>query len=329
METTPQTQSGRNPEIDMSDTSVHDTVYQDEAQFGDYFALLKPRVMTLVVFTAFVGLLAAPTPVHPFIAAVSILFIALGGGASGALNMWYDADIDRIMRRTQKRPIPAGKVTEGEAKALGIALSGISVIMLGLASNFFAAAFLAFTIFFYVVIYTMWLKRWTPQNIVIGGAAGAFPPMIGWAVATGGISVESVLMFAIIFMWTPPHFWALALFMRSDYDDANVPMLTVTHGRRATRKHIFVYTVLLALLAIAAGFTSIGGAIYIATALILNAMFVLGAWRILNRNEEASEADNFAVERRFFKLSLAYLFLHFGAILVEAGLDRFGLGTWL
>ncbi len=313
----------------MSDTSVHNTVYTDDAQFGDYVALLKPRVMSLVVFTAFVGLLAAPVSVHPFVAAVSILFIALGGGASGALNMWYDADIDRVMRRTRKRPIPAGKVTEGEAKALGLALSGFSVVMLGLASNFVAAGFLAFTIFFYVVIYTMWLKRWTPQNIVIGGAAGAFPPMIGWAVATGGVSVESVLMFALIFMWTPPHFWALALFMRNDYDDAKVPMLTVTHGRRATRKHILVYTVLLAALALAAGFTSIGGAIYIITALVLNSLFLLGAWRIWRRDEEMSEQDNFAEERKFFKLSLAYLFLHFGAILVEAGLDRFGWGTWL
>ncbi len=313
----------------MSDSSLHNTVYTDDAQFGDYFALLKPRVMSLVVFTAFVGLLAAPVAVHPFVAAVCILFIALGGGASGALNMWYDADIDRIMKRTRKRPIPAGKITEGEAKSLGIALSGFSVIMLGLASNFVAAGLLAFTIFFYVVIYTMWLKRWTPQNIVIGGAAGAFPPMIGWAAATGGVSVESVLMFALIFMWTPPHFWALALFMRNDYDDAKVPMLTVTHGRRSTRKHIFVYTVLLAVLAMAAGFTSLGGLVYIVTAVVLNVMFLIGAWRILNRNEDDSEQDNFAVERKFFRLSLAYLFLHFGAILLEAGLDRFGMGTWL
>jgi protoheme IX farnesyltransferase len=307
----------------MSDTSADNIV--NEAQFGDYFALLKPRVMTLVVFTAFVGLLAAPVSVHPFVGFTAILFIALGGGASGALNMWYDADIDAIMRRTQKRPIPAGKVTADEAKALGIALSGLSVLMLGLAANWFAAAFLAFTIFFYVVIYTMWLKRWTPQNIVIGGAAGAFPPMIGWAAATGGVSIESVLMFALIFLWTPPHFWALALFMRNDYDNAKVPMLTVTHGRRATRAHILWYTVVLAIFAMAAGFTSLGGPVYLSVAAILNVQFLIGAFRIWRRDEDASEADNFAEERKFFKMSLAYLFLHFGAILVEAGLDRFGV----
>jgi len=229
------------------------------------------------------------------------------------------------MRRTQKRPIPAGKVTADEAKALGIALSGLSVLMLGLAANWFAASFLAFTIFFYVVIYTMWLKRWTPQNIVIGGAAGAFPPMIGWAAATGGVSIESVLMFALIFLWTPPHFWALALFMRNDYDDAEVPMLTVTHGRRATRAHIFWYTVVLAIFAMAAGFTSLGRPVYLSVAAILNVQFLIGAFRIWRRDEDASEADNFAEERKFFKMSLAYLFLHFGAILVEAGLDRFGV----
>jgi protoheme IX farnesyltransferase len=307
----------------MSDASADNIV--NEAEFGDYFALLKPRVMTLVVFTAFVGLLAAPVSVHPFVGFTAILFIALGGGASGALNMWYDADIDAIMRRTQKRPIPAGKVTADEAKALGIALSGLSVLMLGLASNWFAAGFLAFTILFYVVIYTMWLKRWTPQNIVIGGAAGAFPPMIGWAAATGGVSIESVLMFALIFLWTPPHFWALALFMRNDYDNAKVPMLTVTHGRRSTRAHIFWYTVVLAVFAIAAGFTSLGGPVYLVVAGVLNIQFLIGAYRIWRRDEVGSEADNFAEERKFFKLSLAYLFLHFGAILVEAGLDRFGV----
>ncbi|MGH1578181.1 heme o synthase [Planktotalea sp.] len=312
----------------MSDASLNDASFDREASFGDFFALLKPRVMTLVVFTALVGLLAAPNPVHPMIAFTSILFIAIGGGASGALNMWWDADIDAVMKRTQKRPIPAGKVTESEALGFGVALSGLSVIMLGLASNWVAGALLGFTIFFYVVIYTMWLKRWTPQNIVIGGAAGAFPPMIGWAVATGGISVESVLMFCLTFMWTPPHFWALALFMRKDYDNAGVPMLTVTHGRRATRIHILVYTLLLAILAVGTAFTSVGGPIYLAVAVVLNALFIKGAWDIFRRNEEDSEADNFKAERSFFKLSLLYLFMHFGAILVEAILVRFGLGGW-
>ena len=309
----------------MSDTtSVH--VGTTEAQFGDYFALLKPRVMALVVFTAFVGLLAAPVGVHPFVGLVSVLFIAIGGGASGALNMWWDADIDRVMKRTSKRPIPAGLVSPEDAKALGFALSGFSVVMLGLAANWFAAGFLAFTIFFYVVIYTIWLKRSTPQNIVIGGAAGAFPPMIGWAVATGGVSVEGLLMFALIFMWTPPHFWALALFLGDDYDNADVPMLTVTHGRRTTRVYILVYTVLLALIAVGTGFSAIGGLVYLSTAIILNIWFVIGAVKIWRRSEADSAADQFLVERKFFKLSLFYLFALFLAILFEAGLDRYGLG---
>ncbi|SCZ68691.1 protoheme IX farnesyltransferase [Epibacterium ulvae] len=313
----------------MTDASIHaSSVREDEASFGDYFALLKPRVMSLVVFTALVGLLAAPISVHPVIGFTAILFIAIGGGASGALNMWWDADIDRVMKRTKGRPIPAGKISEGEAKVFGLALSGLSVIMLALATNVFAGAFLAFTIFFYVVVYTMWLKRSTPQNIVIGGAAGAFPPVIGWIAATGTMAVEPWLMFALTFMWTPPHFWALALFMRSDYDDAGVPMLTVTHGRRATRRHILAYTVLLALLAVATAFSGVGGPLYLAVALVLNAMFLMGAWKIFRRTEADSEADNFKVERSFFKLSLLYLFLHFGAILAETLLKPYGLGGW-
>ena len=312
----------------MSDASLNNASFENEAQFGDYFALLKPRVMTLVVFTALVGLLAAPVPVHPFIAFCAILFIAIGGGASGALNMWWDADIDAVMKRTQRRPIPSGRVTGDDALAIGLTLSAFSVVFLGLATNWVAAGLLAFTIFFYVVIYTMWLKRWTPQNIVIGGAAGAFPPMIGWAAATGGISVESILMFCLTFMWTPPHFWALALFMRSDYDDAGVPMLTVTHGRRSTRKHILAYTVLLAILAIATGVTSAGGPLYLTVAVVLNALFLKGAWDILRRDEDAAEADKYKVEKRFFAFSLLYLFLHFGAILAEAALRPWGLGGW-
>src|SRR6056297_60109 len=314
----------------MSDASLNNTTQAQpyEAQFGDYFALLKPRVMTLVVFTAFVGLYAAPVATNPIIGFVAILFIAVGGGASGALNMWWDADIDRIMKRTQKRPIPSGKVTEGEAFAIGMALSGFAVVMLSLATNLLAGALLAFTIFFYVVIYSMWLKRWTPQNIVIGGAAGAFPPMIGWAAVTGSVSIESVLMFALIFMWTPPHFWALALFMRSDYDKAGVPMLTVTHGRPATRRHILVYTLLLAALAIVTAFTSVGGPIYLTVAVALNAAFILGAVRIWRRDEDMADADDYAVEKKFFRLSLYYLFAHFVAIALEALLVPFGLGGW-
>lgn len=310
----------------MSDIRVYEQ--GGEAGFGDYVQLLKPRVMSLVVFTALVGLLVAPVRVHPFIAFTSILFIALGGGASGALNMWWDADIDAKMRRTRGRPVPAGSVAAEEALALGIGLSVISVAMLALSANFFAAGLLAFTIFFYAVIYTMWLKRTTPQNIVIGGAAGAFPPMIGWACATGGVSVESVLMFALIFMWTPPHFWSLALFMKDDYSNAGVPMLTVTHGRKATRRHILVYAILLAPVALGAGLTSIGGPVYLATSVVLNAIFLKGAWDIWRRDEAAAEADKYAVEKRVFGFSLLYLFLHFGALLAEAVLHAYGLGGW-
>jgi protoheme IX farnesyltransferase len=299
-----------------------------EAGFGDYVALLKPRVMSLVVFTALVGVLVAPVPVHPFIAMTSILFIALGAGASGALNMWWDADIDVIMKRTAKRPIPAGKVQPREALGFGMALSGIAVVMLALAANLLAAALLAFTIFFYAVVYSMWLKRSTPQNIVIGGAAGAFPPMIGWVAVTGSISIEAVLMFMLIFMWTPPHFWALALFMNEDYSKAGVPMLTVTHGKKVTRNHILVYTIALVPFAIGAGLTSIGGPVYLAVSAVLNAGFLWGAWRIWKRDEVQAEADGYAVEKQVFKFSLLYLFLHFGAFLAEAALKPYGLGGW-
>ena len=289
-----------------------------DAGFGDYLQLLKPRVMSLVVFTALVGLVVAPVRLHPVESLAAIIFIALGAGASGALNMWWDADIDRVMRRTAKRPIPGGMVEPGEALGLGMTLSVLSVVMLWLATNALAAGLLAFTIFFYAVIYTMWLKRSTPQNIVIGGAAGAFPPMVGWVAATGSVSLEAVLMFLVIFMWTPPHFWALALFMNSDYEKAKVPMLTVTHGRRSTRNHILVYTLLLAPVALIAAFTSIGGPIYLAVSLVLNLLFVIGAFRLWTRREEAAEDDGYAAEKRFFALSLAYLFLHFAAFAVEA-----------
>ncbi len=308
----------------MSDTHISD--FDREAGFGDYFALLKPRVMSLVIFTALVGLLVAPVPVHPVVGLCSILFIAIGAGASGALNMWYDADIDAVMKRTAKRPVPAGRIAAEEALALGVALSGMAVVMLALASNLVAAGLLAFTIFFYAVIYTVFLKRSTPQNIVIGGAAGAFPPMIGWAVATGGVSVESALMFALIFMWTPPHFWALALFMKSDYDVARVPMLTVTHGRRVTRNHILGYTICLVPVALGIAFTSIGGPVYLAVSLVLNALFLKGAWTVWRRGEDAATADGYRAEKKLFRLSLSYLFLHFGALLVESTLRGFGLG---
>jgi heme o synthase len=309
----------------MTETTLHQT---REAGFGDYVQLLKPRVMSLVVFTALVGLLVAPGSLHPVEAFAAVLFIALGAGASGSLNMWWDADIDAVMRRTANRPVPSGRVEAGEALAVGLALSGIAVVMLALATNLFAAGLLAFTIFFYAVIYSMWLKRSTPQNIVIGGAAGAFPPMVGWACVTGGVSIESALMFALIFMWTPPHFWALALFMKEDYHKAGVPMLTVTHGRRATRTHVLVYTLLLIPVALGTGLTSIGGPFYMAMSVLLNAWFLIGAWRIWRRGEAVAEADAYVVEKRFFRFSLYYLFLHFGAILVEAALTPMGLGGW-
>ncbi|WP_460274174.1 heme o synthase [Celeribacter sp. ULVN23_4] len=297
-----------------------------DAEFGDYFALLKPRVMSLVVFTAFAGLIVAPGGIHTFLGIFAVLCIAIGGGASGALNMWYDSDIDRVMKRTQTRPIPAGKVTREEALGLGVGLSGFAVVMLYLATNWVAAALLAFTIFFYVVIYTMWLKRSTPQNIVIGGAAGAFPPMIGWAAVTGDITLSSILMFMLIFMWTPPHFWALALFMNSDYDKAGVPMLTVTHGKRTTRNHILVYTILLAGFAAAMFATPLAGWCYLVVAIVMNGLFLRGAVVLWRRDETEAEADNYKAERAFFKLSLVYTFLHFLALMGDKALFALGVG---
>ena len=299
-----------------------------EASFGDFVALLKPRVMSLVVFTALVGLIVAPGGVHPVIGFASILFIAIGAGASGALNMWYDADIDAVMRRTANRPVPSGKVGAQDALAIGVTLAVMAVVMLALAANLVAAGLLAFTIFFYAVVYTMWLKRWTPHNIVIGGAAGAFPPMIGWAVVTGGVSLESGLMFALIFMWTPPHFWALALFMKDDYSRAGVPILTVTHGCRVTRNHILAYTIFLAPVSIGLGMTSVGGPFYMASALLINLLFLKVALAIQRRPESQAEADAYKVEKSFFRLSLIYLFVSFSALLVEATLKTYGLGGW-
>jgi protoheme IX farnesyltransferase len=296
-----------------------------EAQFGDFVELLKPRVMRLVLFTAMVGLVCAPVPVHPVIAIAALVCIGVGAGAAGALNMWWDRDIDAVMARTSGRPIPSGRIESDAALALGITLSGFSVVFLGLVANLFAAGLLAFTIFFYIVIYSMWLKRTTPQNIVIGGAAGAFPPMIGWAVATGGVAPESVLMFALIFLWTPPHFWALALFRNDDYSRADVPMLPVAAGARSTRNHILAYSAALALAAIAPAFSTVGGPIYLAGALVLNALLLRGAWAIWRRDEAAAAADRCRVEKRFFGFSILYLFLHFSLLLAEAGLRAAGL----
>ncbi len=308
----------------MSDATFTET-RQYEAQFSDYVELLKPRVMRLVVFTAAVGMFVAPVSVHPVVAFASILCIAIGAGASGALNMWWDRDIDAIMTRTQGRPIPSGRVQPGEALAIGLGLSGFSVMMLALFANPLAAAWLAFTIFFYVVIYSIGLKRLTPQNIVIGGAAGAFPPLLGWVVATGSMSVEPLLLVALILLWTPPHFWALALWRNDDYQAAGIPMLPVMRGERVTRRYIFGYTLLLIPVALAPSFTQIGGSLYLAVSVVLNAVLLLGAVKLLKRQEADRDADKFLAEKRFFGFTILYLFLHFVMLLVEATLRSFDL----
>ena len=301
---------------------VSNSSLQEEPEFKDYLELLKPRVMRLVVFTAVVGLLCSPVQIHPLIGFASILCVAIGAGAAGALNMWWDADIDRLMKRTKLRPIPSGRVRSGESLALGLVLSVLSIMMLGLFSNYIAAGILAFTIFFYIVIYSMWLKRSTPQNIVIGGAAGAFPPMIGWSIATGDVSTESLLMFFLIFVWTPPHFWTLALFMNDDYNKAAVPMLTVVKGMRTTRFYIFVYTLIQSAVAVSIAFTSIGGPLYFTIAIALNCLFIWNTIKIMYRSAEIAEGDNFLVEKRTFLFSIFYLFAHFSMIALEAVLRK-------
>jgi protoheme IX farnesyltransferase len=238
--------------------------------------------------------------------------------------MWWDSDIDAQMARTSGRPIPSGRVQRGEALAIGVALSGFAVVMLALFANAAAAALLAFTIFFYAVVYSMWLKRATPQNIVIGGAAGALPPMIGWAVATGGVAPASLAMFALIFFWTPPHFWSLALFRNDDYARAGIPMLPVTAGPRVTRNHILAYALILAVVALLPAFSSIGGPLYLAGALVLNALFLRGAAAIWRRDEAAAAADRFRIEKRFFGFSILYMTLHFALLLAEAALRWLG-----
>ena len=288
----------------------------------DYIALLKPRVMSLVVFTALVGLLVAPGHIHPVIGFTALLCIAIGAGASGALNMWYDADIDALMARTAQRPIPAGRIEPGEALAFGATLAVFSVAVLGVLVNWFAAALLAFTIFFYVVIYTMWLKRRTPQNIVIGGAAGAFPPVVGWSAVTGDISLAPVLLFLIIFLWTPPHFWALALLRCNDYARAGVPMLPVVAGRNETRKQILIYTLILAPVGLAPWLMGFAGLTYGAVALVCGLVMLHLAWRVY-RDREGRAASRSA--RRLFAFSLLYVFALFAALLADNLLTRLGL----
>jgi len=280
------------------------------ASLRDMVALLKPRVMSLVVFTALVGLLLAPGTVHPIIAVVAILCIAIGAGASGAINMWYDRDIDAVMSRTKNRPLPAGRMAPGVALGFGVSLSFGSVAVMGLAVNWVAAGLLAFTIFFYVIIYTMGLKRRTPQNIVIGGASGAFPPMIGWAAATGEVSLASVILFAIIFLWTPPHFWALALYRRGDYEKAGVPMLPVVSGEAVTRKHILLYALALVPVTLAPSLIGLSGLVYGAGALALGLVFLGLSFAVL-RDTGLSSA------KRLFPFSILYLFLLFALLLID------------
>ena len=315
----------------MTDASLHphpSDAAPTEAAFGDFVALLKPRLMSLCVFTALVGLVAAPGAVHPLIAAASVLFIAIGAGASGALNMWVDHDIDAVMRRTAKRPIPAGRVARGDALALGLALSGLSVSMLGLTANWAAAGLLAFTIFFYAVVYSMWLKRVTDWNTVVGGAAGAFPPVIGWAVATGGVSWETVLLFLLLFAWQPPHFWALALFVKTDYHRAGIPMLTVTRGRAETRRQAWLWALLTVPVSLGLAVSPVGGPATLAVMVVLNAVWTWRAWTVLRRDDAASEADGHRAEKAFFGWSILYLFASFGILAVEAGLRALGYGGW-
>jgi heme o synthase len=280
------------------------------ARWQDYVQLLKPRVMSLVIFTALTGLFCAGAPVNPVLGAVAILCIAIGAGASGALNMWFDADIDALMRRTRGRPVPAGRVQGADALALGVTLSLFSVAIMGLAVNLLAAGLLAFTIFFYAVVYTMWLKRATDQNIVIGGLAGALPPLVGWAAASGTAPLNAWLLVAIIFFWTPPHFWALSLTTHDDYERAGVPMLPVTSGEASTRRQILIYSLLLVPLALAPAFTALGGPIYLAIAALGGAGFIALAVRLFLRKDRADA-------KRLFGFSILYLFLLFAALLGE------------
>ncbi|MFO0345555.1 MAG: heme o synthase [Labrys sp. (in: a-proteobacteria)] len=300
----------------VSDVSIdldsgHTVATDGGASAADYIALLKPRVMSLVVLTALTGIVLAPGAVNPVIALASIIAIAVGAGASGALNMWYDADIDAVMGRTAQRPIPSGRISRQEALAFGLILSCGSVLVLGLVANWLTAGLLAFTIFFYVVVYTMWLKRWTSQNIVIGGAAGALPPVVGWAAATGSVSIESLVLFAIIFMWTPPHFWALAIFKTKDYARAGVPMLPVVAGEAATRRQILVYTLLLAPLGVVPSLMGFAHWPYAIVAVGGGLALVYAAIMIVTRPTEPGPP------RRMFGWSILYLFALFAVLLGE------------
>jgi protoheme IX farnesyltransferase len=289
-----------------------------EASVGDYIALMKPRVMSLVVFTALVGLMVTPGHLHPVLGFAALLCITIGAGAAGALNMWYDADVDAVMARTSRRPIPAGRVLPREALAFGVTLAIGSIAVLGLVANWLAASLLAFTIFFYVVVYTMWLKRATPQNIVIGGAAGAFPPMIGWAAATGAIGLESVLLFLIIFFWTPPHFWALSLWRAEEYARAGIPMLPVVAGHAETRRQILLYSIVLAPVGASPWLLGYSGLLYGVTAIVAGAAMIGLSLQVTALGDED---EGIRAAKRLFGVSILYLFALFAALLID---DRLG-----
>ena len=280
------------------------------AEPADYIQLLKPRVMSLVVFSGLAGLLVAPGTLHPILAVVAVLCIAVGAGAAGAINMWYDRDIDAVMERTQKRPIPMGRMIPGDALGFGIVLAIGSVTVMGLAVNIVAASLLALAILFYVFVYTVWLKRRTPQNIVIGGASGAFPPMIGWAAVTGSVGVESLVLFAMIFFWTPPHFWALALYRSGDYEKAGVPMLPVVAGQRETKRQMLLYTLLLLPLALAPTFMGIAGWLYGGVAAVMGVLFCIAALAVWY--DESDRAP-----KRMFGFSIIYLFVLFALMIAD------------
>jgi heme o synthase len=300
----------------MQSTAIAPGLHSAGAAVGDYVQILKPRVMSLVVFTGAVGLAVAPGHLHLFLAAVTILCIAVGAGASGAINMWYDRDIDRVMERTASRPLPAGRMAPGEALGFGCVLSVGSVAVMGVAVNWAAAALLALTIGFYVFVYTMWLKRRTPQNIVIGGAAGALPPLIGWAAVTGDVGWGAIALFAIIFFWTPPHFWALSLYKSDEYAAAGIPMLPVVAGPRETKRQMLLYTLVLWPVTAAPWFLGLAGPVYATGAGVLSFLFTLCAIRVWRDESERSA-------RQMFGFSLLYLFLIFAVLLADHG-----LGGW-
>ncbi len=294
------------------------------SRVSDFVALLKPRVMTLVVFSGAVGLFVAPGALHPLLAVVAILCIAVGSGAAGAINMWYERDIDAVMARTSDRPLPAGRVAPGDALGFAIVLAVASVVLMAFATNVVAAGLLALAILFYVFVYTVWLKRRTPQNIVIGGAAGAFPPMIGWAAVTGDVSLVSLTLFAVIFLWTPPHFWALALYRSGDYARAGIPMMPVVAGRASTKRQILAYTLILVPVSLTPALLGGPGLVYAVGAAVLGLMFIASAIRVLREPEGAEDR----AAKAMFGFSILYLFLLFAVLLADVLLGFGNFGLW-